>query len=155
MEKLNNLWEALLIWDQVEALESLGIKIDLTDEEIVAIAAAKARAEKEEELRSEKETKARAKEFMDNMVKGMDFKESRYEDTDIVSRKQIQRLQSQLVEMSMNLMHKYKAEASDYESLMSIANQEHFLYDTVFKELIGQVKVNMRERGEILEVNFK
>lgn len=75
-EKLNNIFLQTPVWDKVEALESLGIKLNLTDEEQVEIAGKKARAEKEEELRSEKETKARAKEFMDNMVKGVDFKES-------------------------------------------------------------------------------
>lgn len=76
MEKINNIWEALPVWDKVEALEFLGIKLNLTDEEQIEIAGQKAKAEKEEELKEQRQTKARTKEFMDNMVKGMDFKES-------------------------------------------------------------------------------
>lgn len=76
MEKIDNIISQLPIWDKVDALEYLGVKLDLTDEEQIEIAGEKARTEKKEEIKSEKENKVRAKEFMDNMVKGMDFKES-------------------------------------------------------------------------------
>lgn len=75
-----------------------------------------------------------------------------FSESDIVSRKQIQKLQEQLVDTSQNLKGLYKTDATDYTSLMSIVDQEHFLYDNVFKELIKQVGSNMHERGEILSI---
>lgn len=78
--------------------------------------------------------------------------QSIFSESDIISRKQIQKLQKQLVETSKNFKGLYKTDATDYTSLMSIVDQEHFLYDNVFKELIKQVGSNMHERGEILSI---
>ncbi len=76
VEKLNDIWEALSVWDKVEALEFLGIKLDLTDEEQISIASEKAAEEKKEELKDAKENKIRTAEFIANMNSGVDYKKA-------------------------------------------------------------------------------
>ncbi len=74
--KLNEIWNSLKIWDKVEALEYLGMKLNLTDNEQIEIAGLKASFEKSEEIKEEKENHKRVDEFMGNMWAGKDYKQA-------------------------------------------------------------------------------
>ncbi len=74
--KLNDLFIQLKIWDKVEALEYLGMKLNLTDNEQIEIAGLKASFEKSEEIKEAKETHKRVDEFMGNMWGDKDYKEA-------------------------------------------------------------------------------
>jgi len=86
-EKINDILSVLPIWDKIDALEYLGIKLNLTDDEIVSIAGQKAAFEKKEELEEEKNRKVKVKEFMNNMWAGADFSKAMQALTDLTIKK--------------------------------------------------------------------
>ncbi len=71
-----DIFMALPVWDQQEALESLGINLKLSDEAQINIAGEKAKAEKEEELKEAKESQIKLHGYFEAINSGKSNQEA-------------------------------------------------------------------------------